>query len=215
MQPSHGSEPGSPVLSRRQFLVTSGRRGARVVLLGGMPGLLATCATDDEPEPAVAEPPPTPTPEPAPTTPAEEEPQGTAIVGDVVDFALASDEWAGAFGFVTFRLHHGLVDGADVYYIRTDASDADYAREHGLVEVPRLAGLAGSDLVGRLFVPDGDDQPPILSSEPGRDDYTPAWQVHVLRWTGEPRELTSVEDRDPFVGTPWHKHVRARVEVTS
>ena len=27
-----------------------------------------------------------------------------------------------------------------------------------------------------------------------------------------PNELTSVEDRDPFVGTPWHKHVPARVE---
>jgi hypothetical protein len=28
-------------------------------------------------------------------------------------------------------------------------------------------------------------------------------------------ELTSVEDRDPFVGTPWHKHVPARVERVS
>ena len=27
-----------------------------------------------------------------------------------------------------------------------------------------------------------------------------------------PNELTSAGDRDPFVGTPWHKHVRARVE---
>ena len=27
-----------------------------------------------------------------------------------------------------------------------------------------------------------------------------------------PNELTAAEDRDPFVGTPWHKHVRARVE---
>jgi anaerobic selenocysteine-containing dehydrogenase len=25
-------------------------------------------------------------------------------------------------------------------------------------------------------------------------------------------ELTSAADRDPFVGTPWHKHVRARIE---
>lgn len=25
-------------------------------------------------------------------------------------------------------------------------------------------------------------------------------------------ELTDIEDRDPFVGTPWHKHVRARLE---
>lgn len=28
-----------------------------------------------------------------------------------------------------------------------------------------------------------------------------------------PNELTSTEDRDWFAGTPWHKHVRARVEV--
>jgi anaerobic selenocysteine-containing dehydrogenase len=27
-----------------------------------------------------------------------------------------------------------------------------------------------------------------------------------------PNELTATEDRDPFVGTPWHKHVAARVE---
>ena len=33
------------------------------------------------------------------------------------------------------------------------------------------------------------------------------------RTTGvAPNELTSTEDRDPFVGTPWHKHVPARVE---
>lgn len=27
-----------------------------------------------------------------------------------------------------------------------------------------------------------------------------------------PNELTATEDRDPFVGTPWHKHVPARVK---
>ena len=27
-----------------------------------------------------------------------------------------------------------------------------------------------------------------------------------------PNELTRAEDRDPFVGTPWHKHVAARIE---
>ena len=27
-----------------------------------------------------------------------------------------------------------------------------------------------------------------------------------------PNELTATLDRDPFVGTPWHKHVPARVE---
>ncbi len=27
-----------------------------------------------------------------------------------------------------------------------------------------------------------------------------------------PNELTDIEDRDPWLGTPWHKHVRARLE---
>ena len=27
-----------------------------------------------------------------------------------------------------------------------------------------------------------------------------------------PNELTASEDRDPFVGTPWHKSVPARIE---
>jgi formate dehydrogenase len=30
-----------------------------------------------------------------------------------------------------------------------------------------------------------------------------------------PNELTSGEDRDWLAGTPWHKHVRARVEVVT
>jgi anaerobic selenocysteine-containing dehydrogenase len=35
----------------------------------------------------------------------------------------------------------------------------------------------------------------------------------ALAMTGvAPNELTSSEDRDPFVGTPWHKYVRARLE---
>jgi formate dehydrogenase len=28
-----------------------------------------------------------------------------------------------------------------------------------------------------------------------------------------PNELTGVEDRDAWVGTPWHKYVPARIEV--
>jgi anaerobic selenocysteine-containing dehydrogenase len=29
-----------------------------------------------------------------------------------------------------------------------------------------------------------------------------------------PNELTASEDRDEWAGTPWHKHVPARVDVT-
>ena len=28
-----------------------------------------------------------------------------------------------------------------------------------------------------------------------------------------PNELTSLEDRDAIAGTPWHKHVPARIEA--
>lgn len=84
----HADVSGSqrPLLSRPEFLVISGRRGAGVVLPGGgLPALLAACNPDDEPDPAVAEPTPTPTstptPEPALETPPEADPQGIAIVG--------------------------------------------------------------------------------------------------------------------------------------
>jgi hypothetical protein len=174
----------------------TGRRGAGLVLLGGgASALLAACTTDD---PAVTAPVTSPEPANGDAEPeAAPTPQvtGLAIVGDVVDFALESDEWAGPFGFVTFLMHRGVVDGNDVYFIRTDASDAEYALEHGLVTVPKLAVLAGTDHVGAAyFPPDGDDRSPVLSSEPGRDDYTPVFQVHHLRWVGEERELASVAD---------------------
>jgi hypothetical protein len=34
----------------------------------------------------------------------------------------------------------------------------------------------------------------VLSSRPGRDDYTPAWRVRRATWRREPRRLSSVED---------------------
>ena len=35
---------------------------------------------------------------------------------------------------------------------------------------------------------------------------------NVVTFGVAPNELTDIEDRDPWVGTPWHKHVRARLE---
>lgn len=203
MRPTTGSEPGGfPVLSRRQFIVRSGKRGVGVVLLGGsLPAILAACGGDDETQATTTQPSPTTAAAPSPEATTDAETAGDAIVGDVVDFALESDEWAGAFGFVALRLHRGLFDGSDVYFIRTDASDPDYAGENGLVAVPKLAELAGSDVVGRLYLPEDDanEQPPILSTEPGQDDYSPAWQVHQLRWTGDPQPLESVADVEASV----------------
>jgi hypothetical protein len=169
-------------LDRRELL----RRATGVVAAGTLgPPLLAACGGNDEAAPRGTVP---------STTPEEAAEQARAVVADVIDFALSSNEWEGDFGFVTMRLHAGRVDGKNVYYIRTDASDKTFAEEEGLVFVPKLAALATSKLSGAVYLaPDG-DHPAIFSSEPGRDDYTPAWQVHHLRWGDGPRPLSSVAD---------------------
>ncbi len=171
-------------LDRRDLL----RRATGFVVLGTAgPGLLAACGGDDAAAPgetAVVT-----------ATPEEAAEQARAIVGDVVDFALASEDWEGEFGFVTLRLHAGRVDGRDVYYIRTDASDEGFAEEQGLVFVPKLAPLATPELAGAVYVDrDDPDLPAIFSSEPGRDDYTPAWRAHELVWSDGPRPLGSVTE---------------------
>jgi hypothetical protein len=104
-----------------------------------------------------------------------------------------SDEWEGDFGFVTLRLRKGAVDGNDVYFIRTDASDVEFAREQGLVYVPKLKVLAQNGLAGTAVLFDDDEQPVVLSSEPGRKD-TPAWRVQRARWVEDARLLGSLAD---------------------
>ena len=124
--------------------------------------------------------------------------QGAAkpLIGDIVDFKLSSSDWEGPFGFVKFRMRHGRVDGKDVWYIRTDSSDQAFPQAEKLVFVPKLAVLATQGLAGTAYLVSGGpaNQPTIFSTEPGRDDYTPAWQVHRVTWKGSPRALESASD---------------------
>ncbi|MGH2658594.1 MAG: DUF7482 domain-containing protein [Actinomycetota bacterium] len=122
--------------------------------------------------------------------------EGTAIVGDVLDHALTSSDWQGAFGWVRLRLHPGVFDGEEAWYIRTDASEQSFARREALVFVPKISGLAAAGLVGDAFVftNGADDQPTVLSSEPGRDDYTPAWRINEVTWESSPTLLESAAD---------------------
>jgi hypothetical protein len=178
--------PAPDAVGRREFFMWAGKRGIGLsVAAVSLPSFLAACARDQEGAQTVATP---------PATPASDEPR--AIVGDVIDFELTSDEWEGAFGFVTMRLHKGVVDGKDVFFIRTDASDEQYAKTEELVWVPKLAGLVTAKAVGDAYFVTGGtgDQATVLSSEPGRVDYTPAWRVHNVSWTASPRPLASVTD---------------------
>ena len=164
------------IFDRRRFIV---RGGGVVLAAGSLPALLAACGDDDDDSAG--------TPDRAPTAAG-----GRALVGDVVDFELSSQEWEGAFGFVTLRLHAARFDGRDVFFIQTDTSDASFARERKLVHAPKIAPMAEAKLSGELFLID--DQPAVVSSQPGRNDYTPAWRVRRASWTSQSRTLDSVED---------------------
>jgi hypothetical protein len=169
-------------LDRREFFGWTWRGAIGLGVLGAVPALLAACGRD---EPAV--------------TPAGEGAggpmQGEVIVGDVLEHALRSDEWEGPFGFVTFRLHHGVFEGEDLYFIRTDTSDQAFAQMEGLVWAPKIAGLAAAGLIGDAYLVDGaPDQPAVLSSAPGRPDFTPAWRINRVAWKGSPKDLASMAE---------------------
>ncbi len=127
-------------------------------------------------------------------TPAGETVAETAV-GDVVDFVLAPDgRWEGPFGSVTLKLHPGWFDGGDAWFIRTDASDQPFADAEGLVYVPLLRNALnaeGSYATLYRFGSGAEDQRPVLSTVPGRDDFTSAFQVVDVTFSGEKTLLDS------------------------
>lgn len=210
----------TPPLTRRQFLTRTSRSTLGLALLGAAPSVLAACGTADEPTVGGAVPTPSPT---GTGTAAGATEAARAIVGDVVDFALTSDEWAGDFGWVTLRLRRGVVDGSDVFYIRTDASDQAFARRERLVFAPKLGGIAEAGVGAIAYVVEdgGDDQPTVLSTEPGREDYTPAWHLHRVRWNvnrrvlGAASEVVAAEQAGDLTVEPTDTVVNGPVVVWS
>jgi hypothetical protein len=118
------------------------------------------------------------------------------LIGDVLGFALTSDAWEAAFGWVTFQLHKAFYDGDMAYYIRTDASDLNYANEHHLVHVPLLvAGLSAEGATSQLytFTNGADEQYPVMSAIPDQDTFSSAWHVHNVTFSGSATVLDSVD----------------------
>lgn len=187
------STPTRGPIDRRRFLGWAGSRGVAFGVAGvSLPALLAACGDDDDATTAdtnggVRG------GDSTTTSPEQAAEEARAVVGDVIDFALSSDEWSGGFGFVTMRLRKGAFNGSDVYFVRTDASDRDFAEAEQLVYVPKLAPLTGDGLSAAAYVVEdaADDQPVVFSTEPGRDDYTPAWTLHRVTWSGTTRVLRS------------------------
>jgi hypothetical protein len=120
----------------------------------------------------------------------------TKTVGGVLDFTLEPEgRWAGHFGSVTMRLHPGFFEGEDAWFIRTDASDKDYATAEKLVYAPLIGNaLDAEGSYGNLytFADAAEGQRPVLSTVPGQDDFTSAFRLHTVSLSGEPTLLNSV-----------------------
>jgi len=187
-------EPRLMVLDRRRFLKGAAFAGTAAALAACAPS--GGRATLTSPPPASSPPSPVPSvtsPNPTPDSAA------TVLVKDVVEFELRGPyKWNG--GSVTLRLHEGRLDGEPIYFVRTDSSDETFANDEGLVFVPILTLASQKEGgVGRIFL-FGDDaaegQVPVLSTGPGRDDFTPLYKVNCVTFTGNPTILDSAEAVD-------------------
>ena len=190
-------DPMPLLLDRRRFLKGAAFAGTAAALAactpsGGRPTLTLAPASAP-PSPAASVTSPNPTPDSA----------ASVLVKDVVEFELRGPfEWNG--GSVTMRLHEGRLDGEPIYFVRTDASDEAFAKEEGLVFVPILDLAAEKDGgVGRIFL-FGDDaadgQLPVLSTGPGKNDFTPLYHVNRVTFpSGSPAVLESAKAVDDAV----------------
>jgi len=116
-------------------------------------------------------------------------------IADVLRFSTRPQGWKGLFGFVTFRLRPVFFDGQRAYHIRTDASDAEYARRVGLVHVPKLAAAIKAQAAADYFIfrnPSA-GQLPVVSTVPGRPDFTPAFRISRVTFRRAAVRLTSGE----------------------
>src|SRR5574341_1242405 len=150
-------------VNRRQFLHLG-------LLTGG--GLVLTACGAAPPSPTATRRPasaPTAAPTAGPTAEAER-----VLVGDVLEYALTSNQWPGAFGFVRFRLHEALVGGQSAYFIRTDGSDPAFSQENGLVNVLLLNNAAGQRFVNSPVIkwPGGE-----LASDDAKEEYLGGGQL--------------------------------------
>ncbi|MEM7538703.1 MAG: twin-arginine translocation signal domain-containing protein [Chloroflexota bacterium] len=182
-------------LSRRQFLKYGGMGGSALVLaactINPPVGTAPTTKPTDQTSPDVAEPIVKITE--APST-ALDPVDGKVMAGDVIDYTLSSDEWPGMFGSVTFFMHHALYNGEDVYLIRTDASNADFANEVGLTYVPLLsvaAAMPAEDVNTYCMFSDG--RPPVVSKIPGDDKWSPLCRVIKVDPGASDADLSSAE----------------------
>lgn len=120
----------------------------------------------------------------------------TKLVADVLDFELKGPfKWNG--GSVKMRLHAAFAFGQKLYFVRTDASEPQFAKREGLVYVPLLNAALTAKPAGAgqiyLFADGASGQLPVLSTAPGATDFVSLYVVNNVRFSGTKELLDSAE----------------------
>lgn len=189
------------MLSRRDFLRLSALSGGAMLLVacgaGGEGGDEIVARTDED----------------------------EVMVKDVLQYALATDEWEGDYGWVRFQLHEGKHNGDSAYYIRTDTSDEVFSQDVGLVYVPLLASAKGQGIANTLYLFD-DDRPAVMALIPTDENYTSLFKITRASGDGEYDSAESVqkaaddgtltlEETEIFVNYPLVKWTGGELPVDS
>ena len=114
------------------------------------------------------------------------------MVGDVEQYALATDDWEGDYGWVRFKLHEGRHNGEPVYYIRTDASNKEFAEKEELVHVPLLAAADGLD-INNIMYSFSDNRPAVIRDIPTDESYTSLFYMYEVDGAGDYDSAESIE----------------------
>jgi len=110
---------------------------------------------------------------------------------------------------VTFVAHRGIAPNGDtIYYIATDASSPDVAKDLGVTHVPKtsatLATSASSDLYVFTNGLDGNGpmrfQASIGSTNVGSEYYSPIWRIQTATWNNPDNAsfVKSIEELQSF-----------------
>ena len=178
-------------LSRRRFLLWSATATGALAVAACAPVAQAPAPSAPAPASGAAE-----AAAPAPAPAAEvgvDAGEVEVLVKDVLSYKLDPDGWTGPYGQVQFRVHEGLVNGESVYYIRTDASDPQVARDTGLVYVPLLNVAQAMDDVNIMYQ-FMDGRPAVFKWMPGDENYSSLFHCKpVMRVNDESFDFSSVE----------------------
>ena len=161
-------------ISRREFV--------RIGTLSGGALAIAACSGGDEAAPESS----------SGKTVKNNTPDDVVMVSDVERYVLTTDEWEPDFGWVRFKMHEGRYNGEAVHYIRTDASNAEFAEQEGLVHVPLLNAARGLDVANIMYA-FSDDRPNVLKYIPTDENYSSLFDMINVSGDGEFDSAEAIE----------------------